>query len=180
MSRFWKKVQDNAPGLGIVLTVIALLVGVFSVPKFFEPSPPNNSGVLVSPVDVNVVPAASSDRNFSDIVLSRLNEPHVIRPFPGFQVIRTSSPGPEICPTGKPIYGAGFEMEFALSHDKKGDLPITVNSILIVHKFEPGSSKNLRLHASSEQLFGAGTNDPYQFAALLRGAEMEIEEAYCS
>ena len=151
MSRFWKKVQDNAPGLGVVLTVIVLLVSVFNVPKLF-------------------------DRNIPDIVLSRLNEPRVLRPFPGFQVIRTSSHGPGICPIGKPIYGAGFEMEFTLSHDKKGDLPIMVNSILIVHKFEPGSSKNLRLHASAEQQFGAGTHDPYHFSALLRGAEVEIEE----
>ncbi len=173
MSPFWKKVQDNAPGLAVALTVIALLVTVFSVPKLIEDLFESDSGIKISPLKVRT---DTADPSIPDIFLSQLSDPQVIRPFPGFEVIRTSSQDPGICPTGKPIYGAGFEMEFNLSHDKKGDLPITVNSILIVHQFEPGPSKNLQLHASAEHQLGAGTQDPYQFAAILRGTEVEIEE----
>lgn len=149
MRSFWKKIQTNATGLSVVMTAIALLVGVFSVPSLIQ-------GLLASG---------------SDLAVSQ-----VIRPFPGFKIIRTSSQDPGICPAGKPVYGAGFELEFNLSHNKSGDLPITVNSILIVHQFKPGSARNLQLLASAEQQFGTGTQVPYQFSASLRGTEVEIEE----
>ena len=55
MRRLWKKIQDNARGLGVVLTVIALLVSVFSVPKLIE--------VLFPSIP--------------DIVLSQMSEPQV-------------------------------------------------------------------------------------------------------